>query len=172
MWMAKEVHCSKYSWLLSQHLVFFLLEPSPVFIQGASLAPYFGETWLHLVLKVRHLAQLTCSSIVEKWLIQAITPKVSRNFWERSFLTLVTELLEATISPAPLAEGRRKLVAPGIAGSYHLIIKESQPRMKQMLGKAEERAGKKQHLWSHCWAVDSNYPWSLPNCWTSTDRAQ
>lgn len=84
----------------------------------------FGEIWLHLVLKVRHLAQMKQHS--KQVLIQASASIVSRNFQERSFLTLVTELLEATVSPSPLAEGRRKFVAPGIAGSYHLITRGSQ----------------------------------------------
>lgn len=63
MWMAKEADCIKHSWLLSQHVVFLLWVPSPVFIQAISLAPYCLILWGNLVpprvLEMGYSAQFT-----------------------------------------------------------------------------------------------------------------
>lgn len=50
--------------------------------------------------------------------IQATVPEVPGTFWERCFCALLTRLLEATLSYAPREEGRRELVAPGLAEGY------------------------------------------------------
>lgn len=70
----------------------------------------FGETWLHLrVLEVGHLAQLTGNNAVGVQSVQATRPRIPRGFWERSLLVYLTELLEATLSPASLPEGKGSL---------------------------------------------------------------
>lgn len=62
----------------------------------------------------------------------------------------MTELLEATDSPAHLAESRGKLVARELLAAILCSVGGASHRMKLVLGKAEETARKKQYLWSHC----------------------
>ena len=64
-------------------------------------------------------------------------PKVPGAFWERRFLALLTDLLEATLSSAPLDEGRRRPAAPGVAEGYRVPTRGSRP---------EDEAGRKEHL--------------------------
>lgn len=48
-------------------------------------------------------------------------------FWERHFFALLTELLKAALSSAPLDEGRRRPAAPGVAEGYRVPTRGSRP---------------------------------------------